>query len=660
MPSAWLQIGLSMLCAERPALRVGGARRYEGGDIVHSRLRDRGLLMPVRRRPQGRAFRGCLGLTVVLAVAACAQIRPYVPPSPGHITAPPAAAEEARIPPPARSTTYVPSPKPAPKPQTYSVVVNEVPVKELLFALARDTRQNIDIHPGLQGLVSLNAIDETLPAILERISKQVSMRYRTEGNTIIVSPDTPYIKTYRVDYVNMDRDARSTIGVSGQISGPGTTGSAGATGGAPPTAGGAAPGAANASNTVVSTVFKNNFWEVLRDNIRAILTATRNQNLSAEERAARAEAVRSSREQRLLQAEAVARAGQAATSLFATAFGGPQPPAPGDITSDIVINPVSGTVSVLASEYQQRLIQQHIDNVMSAVQRQVLIEATIVEVALSDTYQGGINWSRLAVSGGITFDQRLLGGFGSGLTQSGNNLFQIGYANPTSQVGNISAAVKLLQEFGNTRVLSSPKLMALNNQTALLKVVDNVVYFNVQAQTSQSQTQSLTTFNTIPQTVPVGVIMSLTPQVNANGIVSLTVRPTISRILSFVQDPNPALRVDSQGKALPNPINNLVPQVQVREMESVLQVGSGQTVILGGLMQDDVQFNRQQVPVVGDMRDIGEAFRFRDEHAKKSELVIFLRPTVISNPSLESDELKFFRHFLPQAGEQQPDRTATP
>ena len=73
-----------------------------------------------------------------------------------------------------------------------------------------------------------------------------------------------------------------------------------------------------------------------------------------------------------------------------------------------------------------------------------------------------------------------------------------------------------------------------------------------------------------------------------------------------------------------------------------------------------IQFNRQQVPVVGDMRDIGEAFRFRDEHAKKSELVIFLRPTVISNPSLESDELKFFRHFLPQAGEQQPDRTATP
>ena len=96
-------------------------------------------------------------------------------------------------------------------------MVHEVPVKELLLALARDTKENIDIHPGLQGLVSLNAIDETLPAILDRISRQVNMRYRVEGRTIVVSPDTPYLKTYKVDYVNMTRDTTSTIAVSGQI-----------------------------------------------------------------------------------------------------------------------------------------------------------------------------------------------------------------------------------------------------------------------------------------------------------------------------------------------------------------------------------------------------------------------------------------------------------
>lgn len=583
-----------------------------------------------------------IGVAACAALAGCAQRAPTLPESEGHITAREVSSEPPKeIPPPAKVSAFVPPPKPAAKPQTYSVVVNEVPVKELLLALARDTKQNIDIHPGLQGLVSLNAINETLPAILERISKQVNMRYRQEGNTVIVSPDTPYMKTYRVNYVNMSRDATSTIAVSGQI-----TGGAG-TGGAPGTAGaaGGAGGAINTSSTVVNTVSRNNFWDVLRDNIRAILAATRSLRQTAEDRAARAEALKAAREERLQQAEAVARAGAAATTLFTTAFGGQPPQIPGEIRDEIVINPVSGTVSVLATEHQHQLIQQHVDSLTSASQRQVLIEATIAEVTLSDRYQGGIDWSRLAVSGGITLTQRLLGGFAP--TVAGN-LFQIGYANPNSPAGNISATVKLLDEFGTTRVLSSPKLMTLNNQTAMLKVVDNVVYFNVQAQTTQSQTQSLTTFNTTPQTVPVGMILSLTPQVAEDGRVSLTVRPTISRVLRFKNDPNPDLARFS--------ITNPVPEIQVREMESVLQVGSGQTVILGGLMQDDVRRDRASVPGAADAPSVGELFRFRDERVIKTELVIFLRPTVINNPTLESDELRFFQRFLPQAAKPQPEK----
>src|SRR5690606_32265952 len=137
-------------------------------------------------------------------------------------------------------------------------------------------------------------------------------------------------------------------------------------------------------------------------------------------------------------------------------------------------------------------------------QRQVLIEATIVEVQLSDTYQGGIDWSRIAAGTGFTFQQRLLSGFGSALTQAGLNFFQLGYSNPTSDVGNVKATIQLLQEFGNTRVLSSPKLMALNNQTALLKVVDNVVYFEVKAQTTTNNNIATTVFDSTAKTVSVG------------------------------------------------------------------------------------------------------------------------------------------------------------
>ena len=232
----------------------------------------------------------------------------------------------------------------------------------------------------------------------------------------------------------------------------------------------------------------------------------------------------------------------------------------------------------------------------------------------------------------------------------------VGYTNANSQIGNISASVKLLQQFGNTRVLSSPKLMALNNQTALLKIVDNIVYFSVEATTTTAANVGTnTTFNTSALTVPIGMVMSMTPQVNENGQVSLSVRPTITRLNGFANDPNPslctaAIAAANGGKCLTNP----VPQIQTREMESVLQLVSGQTAVLGGLMQDNTSYARNAVPGVGNPGNTGvlsEIFSMRNDAVTKSELVIFLRATVITNPSLESEELKFFERLLPRQSE---------
>jgi general secretion pathway protein D len=589
-------------------------------------------------------------LAIVLSAGGCYNIKPHIPPSEGHIAKPPVKAEpDKAIPAPARVSDLVPPPRPAAKPQTYSVVVSEVAVKDLLVALARDTKQNIDVHPGISGLVSLNAINETLPAILERVSKQVNMRYRLEGNTIVVSPDTPYVKTYRVNYVNMARETSSTIGVSGELSVIGAGGAGGAAG----------AGATSGSNTVVRTVSKNDFWDQLRDNIRSILNSTRLQSLTAEARSERLAMIKQEQEMRVKQMEAASRAGQGAPSLASSVVsstGGAQQQA-SLLPDDVVVNAVSGTVTVNATEKQQQLVQHHIDSIINAMQRQVLIEATIVEVVLSEKYQGGVDWSRLPITGGPTLIQKTLGGFGTGLTQTGANFFQVGYVNPTSTLGNISATVKLLQEFGNTRVLSSPKLMALNNQTALLKVVDNIVYFEVSSSTSQGvQGSTLQSFTSTAKTVAVGVVMSVTPQINEDGRVSLTVRPTVTRLSPeqpFVNDPNPSLAnpcgtpVPAGGCNIPA-ISNPVPQIQVREMESVLQVGSGQTVVLGGLMQDQARRTRQQIPGADELSAAGELLRFRDESVGKSELMIFLRPIVVANPSLESDDLRFFQRFLPQ------------
>ena len=158
-------------------------------------------------------------LTIVL-LGSCATYKPTVPPSEGHLsrdTVPVTPADEEILP-PVTVSDFVPPPKPQAKLPTYSVVVTEVPVQELLFALARDTRQNIDVHPDVQGVISINAIDETFPAILDRIAGQANIRYRTQGKTIVVVPDTPYFKTYRIDYVNVSRNSKAKVGVSGDVS----------------------------------------------------------------------------------------------------------------------------------------------------------------------------------------------------------------------------------------------------------------------------------------------------------------------------------------------------------------------------------------------------------------------------------------------------------
>ena len=600
--------------------------------------------------------RGAVAATLVCAatlLTGCVQYQSKVVPSEGHITNPPAAKAPATpIPAPARVPTLVPPPSAQAKPQTYSVVVNEVPVKELLLALARDTKQNIDIHSGLTGLVSLNAINETLPAILERISKQVNMRYRTEGNTIIVSPDVAYVKTYRVNYVNMTRDTTSSIGVTGEIAtGSGSSASSATTSG---------------SATMVRSTSSNNFWVELRDNIRGILNSTRLQALSADARAERRELIKQEQDLRVRQIEAASKAGQGASGLVTSlqtgaTTGTPQPASL--VPDDVVVNPVSGTITINATDYQHQLIQKHLDSVTSAIQRQVLIEATIVEVVLSDAFQAGIDWSRLPISGGLSITQALLGGFNAAATGAGaspGNAMTIAYTNPTTNVGNISGTVKLLEEFGSSRVLSSPKLMAMNNQTALLKVVDNLVYFEIKADTTTTSTgPSQTTFNTTAKSVSVGVVMGVTPQINEDGRVLLNVRPTITRLNNsqpFVNDPNPSLCDVTRTTCIANP----VPQIQVREMESVLQVVSGQTVILGGLMQDNATTSREQIPGADALGAAGDLLRFRNQGARKSELVIFLRPTVVQNPSLDSDELKFFQRFLPTAESATAPKTAKP
>ena len=556
-----------------------------------------------------------LAAIAVAVLAGCGQ-QP-IKPGDSHLGEQPPLS--GTIPPPVQITPMLPEPKPAVRPETYSVVVNNVRVQELLFALARDARLNVDVHPDLTGTVTLNAIDQTLAQLLTRIARQVDMRYEIDGPNLVVMRDTPFLRVYRVDYVNMARDSRSIATVSTQVTGglvsQSTSGQ-------------------NNSTATINSVSANKFWDTLVGNIKEILQET----------------------DKVI--PAAAPPPPTSTTSPAQPGGVPATPASGSPgtppaasatfreAASVIANPETGILNIRATSRQHEKIQEFLDNVMTNARRQVLIEATVAEVQLNNQYQRGIDWQRLrsgTVAPGVPgFGQGTSGlefGQASAGTPAGINTNAFVFGGAITSL-NFNFALKFLESFGDVRVLSSPKISVLNNQTAVLKVVDNLVYFTIQAQSTANQTSTLTTFTTTLNSVPVGFIMSLVPQISDADTVVLNLRPTISRKIGDVADPNPSLAAAG--------VTSLVPVIQTREMESVLRVQSGQVAVLGGLMQDAVTNIEDTIPGVRDLPGIGQIFSQRRDGNQKTELVIFLRPVVIKDASIDGD-YGSYRHLLPGA-----------
>ena len=191
--------------------------------------------------------------------------------------------------------------------------------------------------------------------------------------------------------------------------------------------------------------------------------------------------------------------------------------------------------------------------------------------------------------------------------------------------------------------------MALNNQTAVLKVVDNEVYFSVDVKEEEdAETGDVTQeVRSTVNTVPVGLVMNVTPQISDADAVSLNIRPTITRIREFVNDPGVAIVAARLGADAARTTVNRVPVVQVRETETMMRVGSRQVAVLGGLMQDQRTRADDGTPLLSRLRVLGPLFGFRDRRFVKTELIIFIRATVIRTPSVAGD-LRAWRPFLPR------------
>ncbi len=439
----------------------------------------------------------------------------------------------------------------------YTVVVDDVPVRELLYALTRDAGLNIDIAPDISGVVSMNAVDQGLPEILDRLAASVRLRYEFGHDTLLVRADTPYFKHYPVGYLNLDRETQDTVTVATQMSSTG-----------------AGDGAANnTSSTAIQSRSRHDFWQQLHVSVAALI------GMDAD----------------------------AATA-----------------TGKLVVNRAAGVLSVMADSVQHAQIGKLIDELLENLKRQVLIQVTVIEVELNDNYQTGIDWSRVDLGkAGFSIAANLNGGPPIRAEASTREGLQLQYLDTDVDGNRVQAAISLLSGFGEARVLSSPQIMVLNNHTAVLKVVENFVYFEISQNINPGSTLSgsgpLLATTTTPQTIPVGLVMKVTPQVGEDLNVVLSVRPTISSVVRTELDPNPSL----------TGAQNRVPVVRVREMESVLRLQSREVGVLGGLMQDDYRDTRRAVPFLFGLPLIGELFKSVKRESRKTELVILMRPIVM-------------------------------
>ncbi len=436
-------------------------------------------------------------------------------------------------------------------------VTDATPLRDILIELARKAGVDLELDPDITGGIIYTATDRPFIEVVERIAELGQLRFQFRNNSLKVERDEPFLDYYRLDYPDLQRSASSSSQTTTDVS----NAIQGASGGS----------GTSTSDVNVSSSSSSNFWASVGEGIDQILNATspeirRTQSsgqsftpsVAASETAGQANAAESgatSDTEELLEAAASVQTQQA--DMMAGASGAQQvraQAAPTDASairsSFFSVNSQAGIVTIFATQRQHKLVANYLERLRTSVLSQVLIEAKIVEVTLSDQFRTGIDWTSI----GEGPDGAFLGNNQS-LDLNTNFSRTVGideFADPTiGLVWNntdidLNVAVSLINAFGTTRTLSSPRITVVNNQTALLKVAENEVFFEIDVdfQPATDTQASVTTFDSSVQTVPVGIVMAVQPAIDASSQrISMSMRPSVTRLVRRVEDPGVALQL---------------------------------------------------------------------------------------------------------------------
>ncbi len=282
----------------------------------------------------------------------------------------------------------------------------------------------------------------------------------------------------------------------------------------------------------------------------------------------------------------------------------------------VTINKMAGLVVVNDYPSNLKRVGEFLERVEGSVQRQVMIQARVVDIILSDDYQMGLDWSALTKISGLALKGTLTGGMILAQSLSpGTGIFQIGLSDT-----DFSILLDAMSKQGKVNMLSSPKISVMNNQKAAIKVVTSEVFFDVST-TVDPDTKEKTTEAT-SKTVDVGVVLEVTPQISHDGDVIMNIHPVITEKVG-------------ESSFESEDVKLTVPVLAVRETSTVVKVRDGQTMVTAGLIQEKESDIKTKVPLLGDIPILGYLFRKTERSVQKSELVIFLTPTILTGKRIE-------------------------
>jgi len=556
-----------------------------------------------------------------------------------------ASEEEASIP-ELKPYMATPSDKLKPMPLVSIAVNQSVPLKDVLYELAEQANYDLELDPRIKGSVIFSARNRPFDQVIERLAESSGLRYKFTDDSVRVELDTPYHQIYKINYLNYIRTNTSSISndvavVSGE-------------------------GADTGSKFKADATSENDFWKELETNLTQIVGANREAGTLRTARDPRITNIAQSAapvEPVLLSTDGEVTEGGGATPAVqvappnATLQFEPLDVEEGDeaaSTSDedpfaarFSINKQAGVISVFATERLHKQVAAYMDEVRKSSTSQVLIEAKVLEVGLTDEFAAGIDWgaedifgNRFSLSGADTV--------GNSLAPPFNPVSDPSLSFLSSYIsGDLSVAVEAMSRFGTVRALASPRLTVLNNQSAVLNVARNQIYFELDVQRSEATdvSPSVTTVASEIRNVPEGVLINVQPSIDLESqTISMAVRPTVTRITGFENDPAVAFAVANAD--IDTDITSPVPVVNVQEFDSVIQMNSGQAIVMGGLIQDRMASTQNAVPVLGEMPLVGGLFRNQGDKIEKTELVILIKATIVEGMNtIHNTDKDLYRSF---------------